>query len=197
MREALRGTWYLLVTAVVGIAWASCLVSLLAAGIGLLVVVVGVFVLIATADLIRWIDDAEVVRAARYLRTERPTGRPSEHDARPEPVALPDRLRRAWASGMTQRAFKGIVRMVTGPALLSVTITLWLVPLGLVATPIMTATGLEPTEWTEHVDSIANVGEWPAAIGMTFVGLMLAPVAAVALRSLATAVAERVLAVTA
>ena len=70
MRDALRGSWYLLVTSLIGIAWASFLLSLLATGVGTLVVVVGAFVLIATTRLIDWVETIEVSRAARFLRAE-------------------------------------------------------------------------------------------------------------------------------
>ena len=52
MRDVFRSTWYLLVTSVMGIAWATCLLSLLATGVSTLVVVIGAFVLIATARLL-------------------------------------------------------------------------------------------------------------------------------------------------
>ncbi len=197
MRRAISASWYLLVTSVVGIAWASLLVSLLATGLGLLLVVVGAFVLIATARLVRWVDDTEIRRAARFRRSEVPT--PTAHEAAdPEPVTLPARVRREWDRRTTRRALEGLAGMITGPVLLSTTLVLWAVPLGIVSTPILVAVGLEPFEWwDEHLDVVADIGEWPVAIALAAVGLLLAPVAAILVRRLATAVADRTLALAA
>ena len=193
MSETLRGSWYLLVTSVIGIAWASTLVSLLATGVGTLVVVVGAFILLVTPRLVHWIEDVEVARAARFLHTEVPTSA-SDRAAGPAPATLPGRLRHEWTPRTCRRTLVGLLGMVTGPALLSLTIVLWAVPLGLATTPILTAVGLEPTEWTDHIESVVDVGERPAAIAMTAVGFLLVPVAAVAIRRLATALAARTLA---
>jgi hypothetical protein len=87
--------------------------------------------------------------------------------------------------------------MITRPVLLTVTIVLWAIPIGLVTTPILVAVGLEPTSWTEHIESVVDVAEWPFAIAMSVVGLLLVPFAAVIIRRLATVFAERTLAVAA
>ena len=197
MRRAISASWYLLVTSVVGIAWASLLVSLLATGLGLLLVVVGAFVLIATARLVRWVDDAEIRRAARFRHSEA-LAPPPDDAAGPEPITLPARVRREWDHRTTQRALKGLAGMITGPALLAITLVMWAVPLGIVSTPILVAVGLEPFEWwDEQLDVVADIGEWPLAIALAAIGLLLVPVAAILVGRLATAVADRTLAVAA
>ena len=193
MREALRASWYLLVTSVIGIAWATLLVTLLATGVGTLIIVIGVFVLIATARLVHWVETEEVERAARFLHTEPPTSA-SDPALGLTPVTLPARLRYAWTPSTLSGALAGLLRMVTGPLLLTVTVVLWAVPLGLVATPILLAADLEPTEWTEHIDSVVDVAEWPLAIAMSVVGLLLLPLAAISIQRLATVLASRALA---
>ncbi len=196
MRDTLRATWYLLVTSVVGIAWASLLVSLLATGVGTLVIVVGAFILMATARLVHLVEAAEVGRAARFLHAEVPTT-VVEPAIGPPPATVPARLRQEWTSSTVRGALAGVARMATGPALLAVTIVLWAVPLGLASTPILVAADLEPTKWTEHVESVVDVAERPSAIAMTVVGLLLSPLAAVGVQRLAAATAERTLAVAA
>ena len=193
MSETLRGTWYLLITSVIGIAWASALVSLLATGVGTLVIVVGAFILLVTARLVHLVEDAEVARAARFLRTE-VAGSGSDRIPGPAPATLPARLRNEWTSRTCRRALVGLLRMAIGPVLLSVMIVLWAVPLGLAATPILTAAGLEPTGWTDHIASVVDIGRWPAAVAMSVVGIVLVPLAAVAVRRLATVLAATTLA---
>ncbi len=190
MRDALRGSWYLLVTSVVGIAWASLLLSLIAAGIGTLIVAIGAFVLIGTAELVHRVEDAEVERAARFLATEMPRSA-TERVAGQAPATLPTRLRDEWTPARRRQALAGVARLVTGTVLLTLTIVLWTIPLALVSTPMLAAADLEPTDWTKHVESIVDVGEWPAAAAMSVAGILLLPVAAFALRHLATAVATR------
>ncbi len=189
MREAARSTWYLLVWSLVGIAWGSVLVSLLATGLATLVIVVGGFVLIGTARATRWVERHEAEQAVRFLGGDAAVDE-RVHLTGERAATLPARVRSEWDRRTMRAAVEGLARLFTGPLLLSVTLVVWLVPLGLMSTPILTASGLEPTEWADHVDAVIDVTEWPAAIAMTVVGLALLPLSALAVRRLAVVVAE-------